>query len=330
MNAIYLLSTDSYEKIYGEPERIDISRLVDICGPTQTAETIAVNPDVLNEVDVILSGWGCARMDEEFLRHAPRLKIVLYGAGSVKGFVTDAFWERGICLVGGWAANAVPVAEYVLSQILFCLKHGWQFALRIRDEGMYPQCWNVPGAYDSTVGIISLGQTGRKTAELLRPFDLEVLAYDPFVSPKDAAGLKLTMRSLEEIFERSDVVSLHTPNLPETQGMIRGEHFEAMKPGATFINSGRGAVVREDEMIEVLSRRPEDLFAVLDVTHPEPPAVGSPLYTLPNVVLTPHMAGAMSSECRRNGRYMVEELERFLDDRPLRYEIKREHVARLA
>ena len=113
MNAIYLLSTDSYEKIYGEPERIDISRLVDICGPTQTAETIAVNPDVLNEVDVILSGWGCARMDEEFLRHAPRLKIVLYGAGSVKGFVTDAFWERGICLVGGWAANAVPVAEYV-------------------------------------------------------------------------------------------------------------------------------------------------------------------------------------------------------------------------
>src|SRR5690606_8819626 len=115
---------------------------------------------------------------------------------------------------------------------------------------------------------------------------------------------------------RSDVVSLHSPWLPETVGMITGDHFRQMKPYASFINTARGAIIREAEMIAVLQDRP-DLTALLDVTYPEPPAPGSPLYTLPNVVLTPHIAGSMDMECRRMGRYMVDELQRFLHDEPL-------------
>ena len=105
--------------------------------------------------------------------------------------------------------------------------------------------------------------------------------------------------------------------------MITGAHFRSMKRGATFINTARGAVVREEEMIAVLTERP-DLFVVLDVTHPEPPKPGSPLYTLPNVVLTPHIAGSRDTECQRMGRTMVEELESFLAGRPLKWEITRE------
>jgi len=111
--------------------------------------------------------------------------------------------------------------------------------------------------------------------------------------------------------------------------MIRGSHFAAMKPGATFINTARGAVVREDEMIEVLRDRP-DLYAILDVTDPEPPVPDSPLFTLPNVVLTPHIAGSLGPECRRMGRYMVEELQRYVAGRPLKWEISHERARILA
>ncbi|MEI6085886.1 MAG: NAD(P)-dependent oxidoreductase, partial [Verrucomicrobiota bacterium] len=183
----------------------------------------------------------------------------------------------------------------------------------------------VPGAYRSTVGVVSLGMIGRRVVELLRHHDVHVIAYDPFAAP--IAGVELC--SLADLFRRADVVTLHTPWLKETEGLITSAHFASMKPGATFINSARGAVVRETEMIEILQRRP-DLFAVLDVTYPEPPVPNSPLYTLPNVILTPHMAGVLDNECRRMGQSMVDELRRYLAGQPLQWQITKEKAALLA
>jgi phosphoglycerate dehydrogenase-like enzyme len=243
--------------------------------------------------------------------------------------VTPEFWERGIVVTSAYAMNAVPVSEYTLSQIFFCLKHGWQTVLAIKRDGSYPAKGPVPGGYQSIVGIVSLGVVGRLVCERLRPFDVKVIAYDPFVGADEAATLGVELCSLDDVFRRADVVSLHTPWLPETEGLITGAHFAVMKPGASFINTARGAIVREQEMIDVLSTRP-DLFAVLDVTYPEPPVPGSPLYTLPNVVLTPHIAGSMSNECRRMGRLMVDELHRWLADEPLRWSISRERAAIMA
>jgi phosphoglycerate dehydrogenase-like enzyme len=165
--------------------------------------------------------------------------------------------------------------------------------------------------------------------DLLRRFAVRVIAYDPFATPETAAALGVSLCSLEECFAQADVVSLHTPWLPETEKMVRGAHFRAMKRDATFINTARGAVVDEPAMIEVLQARP-DLTAILDVTHPEPPKPGSPLYALPNVVLTPHIAGSMGNECRRMGRYAVEECQRFLRGEPLLWQVTRERAATLA
>ena len=142
--------------------------------------------------------------------------------------------------------------------------------------GHYPEKSPVPGGYGSTVGIISLGMIGRMVVERLRSFDLQVLAYDPFVTEEQGAALGVTMCSLDDLFRTSDVVSLHTPWLPETVGMVTGAHLASMKKGATFINTARGAIVREPEMINVLQQR-ADLYAILDVTYPEPPVPGSPL-----------------------------------------------------
>ena len=329
LKGLYLLDPSAFDRIYGEAERAAIAELVDIYAPLQTAESIAAQPEVLGDAEVIFSGWGMAKMDEPFLAAAPRLRIVFYGAGSIRYFVTEASWDRGVRVTSAYAANAVPVSEYTLSQILFGLKRGWYHALTIRQRRAWMRPADVPGAYGSTVGIISLGMIGRLVVERLKPFDVHILAYDPYVGPEDAAKLGVELCSLEEVFRRADVVSLHTPKLPETLGMIRGSHFAVMKPGATFINTARGAVVREDEMIEVLRDRP-DLYAILDVTDPEPPVPDSPLYTLPNVVLTPHIAGSLGPECRRMGRTMVEELQRYVAGRPLKREISRERARILA
>ena len=179
------------------------------------------------------------------------------------------------------------------------------------------------------MGLISLGMIGRMVAERLKTFDVNVIAYDPYVSAEDGATLGVERVLLAEVFARADVVSLHTPWLPETVGMITGEHIAAMKPGATFINTARGAVVREPEMIAALQQRP-DLYAILDVTYPEPPEPGSALYTLPNVVLTPHIAGSMFEECRRMGQYIIDELKRYLAGEPLRWAVSRERAKIMA
>ncbi len=326
---VFVLNTESYHKIYGPTERDIIAELVNIYAPQQDAASLSQDLSVLSEADLIFSGWGMPVMDDRFLAAVPNLKAVFYGAGSIKRIVTQAFWERDIVITSAYAANAVPVAEYTLSQILFCLKRGWHYALAIKREGHYVPKGHVPGAYGSTVGIISLGMIGRRVVELLQPFDLRVIAYDPYVTPQEAADLGVELCALEDIFRRSDVVSLHTPWLKETVGMITGAHIALMKSNATFINTARGAIVREAEMVEVLEQRP-DIQAVLDVTYPEPPESGSPLYTLPNVVLTPHIAGSMGEECRRMGQFMIAELKRYLAGEPLCWAISQEKEAILA
>ena len=327
--ALYVLGSEAFEKIYGKEEREDVIGLADVYAPPQTGDSVANNPRVLAEAEVILSGWGAPAMGGAFLEAAPKLRVVLYGAGSIRRVATPALWERGVRITSAHAANAVPVSEYALAAILFSLKRVWHFAFSARQDKAMPRQGQVPGAYGSTVGLVSLGMVGRLVRERLRPFDLRVVAYDPYVTLEEARTLDVDLLLLKDLFEASDVVSLHTPWLPETEGMILVSHLASMKHNATLINTSRGAVVREPELVEVLRERP-DLWAVLDVTHPEPPAPGSPLYALPNVVLTPHIAGSLGRECRRMGRLVVDELRRYVTGEPLQHEITRDDAALMA
>jgi phosphoglycerate dehydrogenase-like enzyme len=327
--ALYILDGEAYEKIYGEEERVAVAELADVYASPQTRDSVSKNPSVLSEAEVILSGWGAPEMDGAFLEAAPELRLVLYGAGSIRRLATPALWERGIRITSAYAANAVPVSEYALAAILFSLKRGWHFAFSARRDRALSEQSQVPGAYGSTVGLVSLGMVGRLVRERLRTFDLRVVAHDPYVKSEEARLLDVDLVSLEDLFASSEVVSLHAPLLPETEGMILGSHLASMKRNATLINTSRGAIVRETEMVEVLKERP-DLWAVLDVTHPEPPEPGSRLYDLPNVVLTPHVAGSLGSECRRMGRLVVDELRRYVAGEPLQHEITRERAALMA
>lgn len=329
---IYILGEKAYATIYPERVRQKIESRVNMIPQAYTTESIAESLDVLQDVELLFSGWGAPKLDEAFLKAAPRLKMVFYGAGSVKGMVTEAFWKRGIRLTSAYAANAIPVAEYTVSQIVFALKNGWRLSRAYQNPHTYQgkhSAVPVVGTFGSTVGLISLGMIARQVCQRLKTYDMNVIAYDPFATREQAEALGVQLCSLDELFERSDVVSLHAPWLDETVGMITGEHFRRMKPGATFLNTARGAIIREPEMIEALQERP-DLFAILDVTYPEPPVDDSPLYTMPNVVLTPHIAGSMGNEIARMGMYMADELGRYLAGEPLTWEIDEKRAAILA
>jgi len=327
---LFVLNAESFEQIYGNEHATAISQLADIYAPPQTAQSVHDDPSLLHDAELLVSGWGAPKIDETFLAAAPALEAVFYGAGSVRKFVTDALWARGIVVSSAWAMNAVPVAEYTLSQILFSLKRGWQHVMQIEREGEAGRRRvPMPGAYGTRAGIISLGAIGRLVCELLRPFDIEVLAHDPFVEDAVFEGLDVRRASLDEIFEQCEVVSLHTPNLPSTRGMITGAHFARMKQDATFINTSRGDVVREREMVEVLRKRP-DLWAVLDVLANRDQSDGGDVYKLSNVIITPHIAGSMDRECRRMGKAMVDELRRYLAGEPLLWQVTPERLAHMA
>ncbi len=323
------MDSRAYELTYGEPHCREIEKLVHVIHPPLTPAEALEKPALLREVEIIFTGWGAPRLNAAFLEATPELQAVFYGAGSIRRLITAAFWTRGIRITSAYAANAIPVSEFTVAAVLFALKRVWHFARTIREDRSFPDHHDVPGAYHTTVGLVSLGMIGRLVRQRLQPFDLKVLAYDPFLETSAAEELGVEQVDLDALFADSQVVSLHTPLLDSTRDLIRGEHLAAMPPNATFINTSRGAVVHQEEMLEVLRRRP-DLQAVLDVTHPEPPPADSPLYTLPNVLLTPHVAGSSGPECRRLGAYMIDELRRYLDGEPLQWEITREQAEIMA
>lgn len=326
LRGLYIIESPSFEMVYGAAERAEIAAHVDIVAPQQTRESLAARTDLLATVEVLFLGWGAPVIDERFLSAAPNLRAIFYAAGAVGSWCTPAVFERGIVVTSAIHANSIPVAEYTLATILFSLKHGWALSRRSREERTFLPRDGAPGNFGSTVGLISAGAVTRALVPLLRPFDLKLVGHDPFVPPAEMRRLGLEPASLAQLFSASDVVSVHTPLLPETEGMITGDLLASMRPGSTFINTARGEIVREHDMVEVLRARP-DLQAVLDVTAPEPPMPDSPLYSLPNVVLTPHIAGSVGAECGRLGKCMVEELGRYVRGEALRWQVRPELTA---
>jgi phosphoglycerate dehydrogenase-like enzyme len=313
--AVCVLEELAQSLIYGPQEMSDIEGLVEIIAPPQNSSSILELPEVLSQIEVLITGWGGPVLDAEFLKLTPNLKAVFYGAGAVTYIVTPTFWERKIVLSSAYAMNAIPVAEYTFATIVFSLKHGWRLARAVREKTPCRPVLNVPGCYGSTVGLVSMGMIARTLLKHLEMCDVHVLAYDPFMDQAEADQLGIQLVSLDELFTRSDVVSVHTPLFHETVGLITGSHMASMKDGATLINTSRGEIIREDELLDVLENRP-DLQAVLDVCVNEsnPP---SRLLDLPNVVITPHIAGSIGTECRRMGRFVIDELQRYLTGEPL-------------
>jgi phosphoglycerate dehydrogenase-like enzyme len=288
---------------------------------------------LLAEAEIIVGHWGTPLFDATMLSRAPKLRMFAYAAGTVKWYVIDEIWDRGLVVTSGAGANAEPVAEYTLAMILLANKRVFPAidAQAGRPAWTPPEGAVAPGNWDKTIGLVSASLIGRRVAELLQPFPhLRVEIYDPFVDEATIESLGATkVDDLVTLCRGADVLSIHAPALPATHNLVAAEHLAALPDGATVINTSRGHCLDLDALIaELESGR---LFAVIDVTDPvEPLPDDHPLRSLPNAVYTPHLAGSQGTELARMSDWVCDEVERFVAGRPQRNRITRDMIERIA
>ncbi|MCX2928225.1 hydroxyacid dehydrogenase [Streptomyces sp. NEAU-W12] len=298
------------EEVFGPRGMRELADAVDVVAEAPDVRTLLTDPRRA-EVEVLVTSWGAPALTPDVLDELPALHTVAHAAGSVRKLVTDAVWGRGITVISAAEANNEPVAEFVYAHVVLALKDVYRRSRHMAAVKALPPVDDVPGTLRQTVGLVSFGSVARKVAQRLRRLDTRVLAWDPYLPPDVFDDFQVARAfDLSEVVARSRVLSIHTPLIPgSTEKLVTGELLRLLPAGATLINTARGAVIDEQAMIEVLTERP-DLSAVLDVTAEEPPPADSALYTLPNVMLTGHVAGTVGGERRAMGRLVVDELRR--------------------
>ena len=324
MKAIFLNeNTKTCRRVYDAEVTARLQSLVELDGNVYKKANLLADPAAFADVEMLFSTWGMPTLTEEQIKTSlPNLKCVFYAAGTVQAFARP-FLNCGVKIFSAWAANAVPVAEYAVAQILLAGKNFYVQTRLLADkkleaaQALKSACL---GNYKEKVGLIGCGMIGSLVAEMLKAYRLEVLVFDPFLSEEKAKALNVRRVSLDELFKECRTVSNHLANNEATQKMLRYEHFSSMPEYATFINTGRGEQVVENDLVRALTERP-DLTAVLDVTDPEPAEPSHPFYTLPNCFMTPHIAGSLGGEVVRMAEYMAKECEAYVTGAECQYEV---------
>ncbi len=279
----------------------------------------------------VLTTWEAPIFDEELLDAAPNLRIIGHAAGSIKNFIPRTVFERGIAVTHGAIVLADSVAEWTLTMILMALRkvHVVDRALQADDPWPDYRSWAPRELFHKRVGIIGASMVGRKVIELLEPFMTDVVIYDPYLTDQHAAELGARKLDLDELMSTSDVITNHAPTTDETDGMVEASHWRSMKSGAVFVNTARAASVDYDALLKVLQTG--RITAALDVFPlPEPLAEDSPFRVLPNVILSPHVAGFSVESRLRLGETIAEEFVRFFAGQPLRYGVTADMLKTMA
>ena len=271
-------------------------------------------------LELLITGWGAPQIGPKELATLPALRAVVHWGGGI-GFLDRSATARGIAVSSARATNAIPVAEFTVAMITLAAKDAFWVSRRYcMEQQPIDREIELPhtGLYGTTIGLVGASSVGTLVVELLRDRDVEILIYDPYLTAAEAARLGVErVGKLEDLARRSTVLSLHAPAMPQTDGMISRAVLAAMPDGATLVNTARGSLVDQDALIEQLAGG--RLRAILDVTEPEVLPTGHPLYTLPNVFLTPHLAGSTGTELRRLGHAALAEVERFVAGAPFEH-----------
>ena len=328
--ALFGTSEIQFSKVY-TPEVLKKLGEYGELSPKINQKNIDEHSEWLKDCEIAFSTWGMPKFTkEEIKKYLPSLKAVFYSAGTVQYFAKP-FLESGIKVYSAFAANAVPVAEFTFAQISLASKGFFQSAKYYRTLPAYSHrhANASPGNFGCKVGLVGLGAIGQMVAERLMELDVEVFAYDPFVSEDRANELGVKLIDLETLFSECDIISNHLANKKELENVFNASLFRRMKKRATFINTGRGAQVNEFALARHLLCHPSQTF-IADVIKNELFPYACPLFWCPNAILTPHIAGSTGNEPQRMAYYMMEEMEKFTSGEATKYEVTLEGLERMA
>lgn len=282
--------------------------------------------------EILVTGWGTPRLPASVDRAAgERLAFVGHTAGSVRALVPREL-VSGIAVSQAAYGMADAVAEMALTLCLVLLRHVHHYDRTLQAGGDWPQA-QAPGLgralVGRRVGVVGASRVGVSFIDMVRGLGArDVRLADPYVDAERAAAMGVRLVSLDEMFADCDVVALHAPATPETHHLVGAAQLAALPDGAVLVNTARSAIVDTDALLTEL--RSGRISAGLDVFDAEPLPSDSPWRGLPNVVVTPHQAGATEEARALQGRVIVDEVARFVAGEPLRHQVTEDIYDRLA
>jgi len=250
--------------------------------------------DAVRSADALLVR-SATQVDAEVLAAAPKLKVVARAGVGLDNVEVPAATARGVLVVNAPTSNIVSAAEHAVALLLSVARRVPAASASLRGGEWKRSSYAGVELNGKTVGVIGLGKIGQLFAQRLAAFGTELIAYDPYASPARAAQLGIELVPLDELLERSDVISIHLPKTPETKGLIGAEALKKVKPGVIIVNAARGGLLDENALADAI-REGHVGGAGIDVFDTEP-TTESPLFGLPNVVVTPHL-GASTAEAQ--------------------------------
>lgn len=318
--ALLLMDETTFATQFDESRMERLGRLATLGQTPWAASLDAADVDgQLADVEILVTSWGSPVLDRAALERLPRLKAVFHCAGSVRPFATPALWERGITVCNGADSNAIPVAEFTFASIILAGKRAQVLAndsRTHRGELSFAGARGEMGNLGRTIGIVGYSRIGRRVVDLLRRMeDTTILVADPYADPAEVGAAGARLVPLADMLPLVDVLSIHAPSLPSTHHMIGAAELAALAADSTIINTARGDLI--DTAALAAECRTGRLTAILDVTDPEPLPADSELYDLPNVILTPHVAGSLGAETRRMVDEALADLQRYNQGLPL-------------
>lgn len=323
--ALVLMDRNTFEMQFDQARLDRLGSLVSL-GETVWTDSLEEHGAAadLAGVEILVTSWGVPELTGDRLARMPQLRGVFHCAGTVRSFASDALWERGIVVSNSADANAIPVAEFTFATVVLAGKRAQVLAndaRTFRGEQNYGSLRGELGNIGRTISVVGYSKIGRRVVDLLQQLeDVRVLVADPYADPADVAAAGATVVPLDEALAQCDILSLHAPELPSTRHMIGARELALLPDNATIINTARGSLI-DTAALEAacLSGR---ITAILDVTDPEPLPAQSVLFDLPNVIMTPHIAGSLGTETLRMTDMALDELARYLDGQALQAQVQ--------